>query len=1077
MHSVMRLPATFFARIIASPYPSSPSRSAPIHSFGTVIAKHFGYFLRVALIVSAGLALLACKGNQGSSPTPTPTPASVAVAPATVSLNVVGATIQLTASAYDASGQAMAGKTFTWTSSNDSVAKVDASGLVTAMAGGSATVTATAAGKSGSASVTVVQLAASVTVAPVTATISALGATVQLTAGAIDANGHAIANATFAWASSAESIAKVDASGLVTAVANGSATVTATANGKAGSANVIVVQQISSVVVTPGAPNLGALGATVQLAAGARDANGNAMAGKTFTWASSDKSVATVSASGLVTAVANGSARITATTEGGAGTTEVAVAQKAAALVLSPAGASISGAGTRQQFTVQARDAGGSLIPVPRVNAVWTSLNPNVATVNPLTGAAAAVGSGQVTIRVKVDEVVEYAVLTVTIPGLPRVNLWTQLDSGINNQIECLWGTSATDVFAAAHGATVLHYDGTAWSKVFQDIRFLNMGVWGSSASDVYVVGYAASVFHYDGALWSLITSGLSDMLSAVWGASPNDIYAVSWNGTIVHFDGVSWSTMAKPATDGGLYGVWGASANGVYAVGASLALNHVALHYDGTSWSNMSTGLERHIESVWGVSGTDIYAAFQGNVFHYDGMRWTRILYDAPISIWAIWGSSSTDIYFAGTDATDEHAAILHFDGTNWRLMRSPIPQVLHGLWGAPTGEVFASGTGGTILRGYRGGSVAITPSSATITGKNNRLQLAASATAGGNPVAGVTFLWTTSNAAVATVDGDGLVTGLTSGTASVTATALGDAAVTATVTVDLAQKPPVAVIDSPRQDMTITLGEAVNFQGTASDVDGTIASHSWDFGDDTGANVEDPGAHTYLKTGSFRVSYRVTDNDGASSPVVTVVITVVRNQSPTAAIISPADGAFFAPGTTIAFNGGGTDHEDGTLTGAALVWTSSRDGQIGTGSSFTRTDLSVGTHTITLSATDSGGAVGTAAVTIKVSTVAQIVPGAWHGSTTGLSLDFTVNSSADAVLELKYTFSGLKCEGATLVSGSITISRGSGWPISNRQFVITPSGDPKITVAGTFGDDGATVSGTWQWLSCSGTWTGSHY
>jgi len=86
-----------------------------------------------------------------------------------------------------------------------------------------------------------------------------------------------------------------------------------------------------------------------------------------------------------------------------------------------------------------------------------------------------------------------------------------------------------------------------------------------------------------------------------------------------------------------------------------------------------------------------------------------------------------------------------------------------------------------------------------------------------------------------------------------------------------------------------------------------------------------------------------------------------------PTATITSPPAGATFAQGASIAFRGSATDPEDGTLTGASLVWTSSIAGQIGTGTSFTRT-LPVGTHTITLTATDSHGAMGTDSVTIIV-------------------------------------------------------------------------------------------------------------
>ena len=87
--------------------------------------------------------------------------------------------------------------------------------------------------------------------------------------------------------------------------------------------------------------------------------------------------------------------------------------------------------------------------------------------------------------------------------------------------------------------------------------------------------------------------------------------------------------------------------------------------------------------------------------------------------------------------------------------------------------------------------------------------------------------------------------------------------------------------------------------------------------------------------------------------------------NQPPTVTITSPADGTTFTQGDQITFRGSATDPENGAL---CLVWTSSIDGQIGTGESFTKSDLLVGTHTITLTATDSQGAKGTASVTITV-------------------------------------------------------------------------------------------------------------
>ena len=162
------------------------------------------------------------------------------MSPATHELTAFGATVQLMAEVRDQNARVMAGATVTWTSSASSVATVDASGLVTAVGNGTATITASAGSASGSAVVTVTQSVASVEVSPATAPLTALGETVQLTAEAFDGNGHAVAGAEFSWESSDAGVATVDASGLVTAVGNGTATITATAGSASGTATVTV---------------------------------------------------------------------------------------------------------------------------------------------------------------------------------------------------------------------------------------------------------------------------------------------------------------------------------------------------------------------------------------------------------------------------------------------------------------------------------------------------------------------------------------------------------------------------------------------------------------------------------------------------------------------------------------------------------------------------------------------------------------------------------------------------------------------------------------------------------------------
>ena len=90
--------------------------------------------------------------------------------------------------------------------------------------------------------------------------------------------------------------------------------------------------------------------------------------------------------------------------------------------------------------------------------------------------------------------------------------------------------------------------------------------------------------------------------------------------------------------------------------------------------------------------------------------------------------------------------------------------------------------------------------------------------------------------------------------------------------------------------------------------------------------------------------------------------------NQPPTVSILGPRDGATCVQGETIPFAGIATDPEEGRLAGSSLVWTATPGGIIGTDESFTRDDLSVGTHTITLTATDSQGASASDSITIEV-------------------------------------------------------------------------------------------------------------
>lgn len=301
--------------------------------------------------VAAGSATITAtsEGKSGTSAvTVTVVPvASVTVAPATSSV-LVGKTVQLSATTKDSAGNVLTGRVITWSSSATGVATVSSSGLVTGVAAGSATITATSEGKNGTATITVnVIPVASVTVAPAASSIF-VGKTVQLAATTKDSAGNVLTGRVVTWSSSATGVASVSSSGLVTGVGAGSATITATSEGKSGTASVTVaVVPVASVTVSPASTTIGVAG-TAQLTAVTKDSAGNVLTGRVVTWSSNATTIATVSPTGLVTGVAAGSATITATSEGKSGSATITVSsstQQHSGRFVSPTGSS-SGDGT-----------------------------------------------------------------------------------------------------------------------------------------------------------------------------------------------------------------------------------------------------------------------------------------------------------------------------------------------------------------------------------------------------------------------------------------------------------------------------------------------------------------------------------------------------------------------------------------------------------------------------------------------------------------------------------------------------------------------------------------------------------
>jgi hypothetical protein len=176
-------------------------------------------------------------GDGGTGPQQA---ASVAISPADARLIALGDTVRLRAQVRDRHGAAIEQAAVAWNSLDPALATVDATGLVRAVAIGTARITAAVSGISATANVAIEQEVASIAVDPAFDTLM-VGASVVLRAEGRDRNGAAVANARFTWSSSDATIASVDSAGRVTARRRGAAVITARSGGPAGSTDFAVV--------------------------------------------------------------------------------------------------------------------------------------------------------------------------------------------------------------------------------------------------------------------------------------------------------------------------------------------------------------------------------------------------------------------------------------------------------------------------------------------------------------------------------------------------------------------------------------------------------------------------------------------------------------------------------------------------------------------------------------------------------------------------------------------------------------------------------------------------------------------
>jgi uncharacterized protein YjdB len=260
---------------------------------------------------------------------------------------------------------------------------------------------------------------AAVEVAPPAASV-VVGATVTLTASALDAAGKVLAGRRVVWASADSNFATVSRAGVVTGRYVGSVPIAASVEGKSAIAQIQVIPvPVVAVRLSPASRDL-TVGETTHFVAEPLDARGNVLFGRSVAWSSSRPNVATVSGNGVVTALSPGSAVITASVEGKSGVAAITVSPApVASVAVSPSSATLI-VGQTVELEAQPRDASGQ--PLGGRVVTWSSNKVDVATVTS-TGTVAALSPGTATITASSEGRNGIATIVVEAPSVNRVEV------------------------------------------------------------------------------------------------------------------------------------------------------------------------------------------------------------------------------------------------------------------------------------------------------------------------------------------------------------------------------------------------------------------------------------------------------------------------------------------------------------------------------------------------------------------------------------------------------------------------------------------------------------------------------
>ena len=370
-------------------------------------------------------------------------------------------------------------------------------------------------------------------------------------------------------------------------------------------------------------------------------------------------------------------------------------------VIPTPTDVSLSRGTTRQvQVSVV-----GRLGPVLNPTVAWRSANETIVTVAGNGSTATITGASAGATQVTATYLGITGTINVVVTAAQSVAQWTAasvplLGGPVTANVNALWGTSGTNVFAVTSDGDILRFDGARWN-VMQDGTLGFSGVHGVGPTVVFATDWQGRVWRYDGTQWTAMATPATSGLEKLWVLSDRSVIAVGAKGAAVQYDGTAWRSLSTGTTQN-LLGIWASSASNVIAVGAGGTI----LRYDGTTWTPMTSGTTQTLYAVWGTSPNAVYAVGDnGTILRYRGVgnSWEPVASGTTAALFAISGTTAGELHVAGDRGT-----LLRFDGTGWQALATPHSEPQWTVWSSEAEGAFVGGGSG-LTYVHRSGTASI--------------------------------------------------------------------------------------------------------------------------------------------------------------------------------------------------------------------------------------------------------------------------------------------------------------------------------------------------------------------------------